>query len=89
MSDSRLREQLARALDWDEAHVGFDKAIAGLTPAQRGARAAGFDHSPWQLLEHLRIAQADILDFCVNAKYVHDRAWPDDYWPTRPTPRRR
>src|SRR5688572_4687969 len=73
MSDTRLREQLARALDWDEAHVGLDKAVEGVPADKRGARPAGFDHSAWQLLEHMRIAQEDILDFCVNAKYVHSR----------------
>ena len=81
-----LRAHLVRMLDWDEAHVGFDKAVAGLPPDRRGARPAGFDHSPWQVLEHMRIAQADILDFCVNDRYVHSRKWPDDYWPAAPAP---
>lgn len=81
-----LRAHLVRLLDWEEAHVGFDKALAGLPPDTRGALAPGFEHSPWQLLEHLRIAQADILDFSVNPSYVHDRAWPDDYWPKAPVP---
>ena len=81
-----LRDQLARALDWKEAHAGFDKAVDGIPPDKRGARAAGFDHSPWQLLEHLRIAQEDILDFCVNAKYEHTMTWPDDYWPAPEPP---
>lgn len=81
-----LRDHLARLLDWDEAHVGFDRAIAGLPPDKRGARAVGFEHSPWQLLEHIRIAQEDILDFCVNAEYEHSMAWPDDYWPAQPAP---
>jgi hypothetical protein len=81
-----FRGHLARLLDWEDAHAGFDKAVAGLAPDKRGARAPGFEHSPWQLLEHLRIAQADILDFCVNPAYVHDRAWPDDYWPKNPEP---
>ena len=67
MSDIRLREQLVRFVDWDDAHVGFDKAIGGIPLATCGARAPGFEHTVWQLLEHLRIAQADILDFCVNA----------------------
>lgn len=81
-----LRTHLVRLLDWDEAHVGFEKALAGLPANLRGARAQGFEHSPWQLLEHLRIAQADILDFCVNGGYVHARTWPDDYWPQSPEP---
>jgi len=81
-----FREHVVRLLDWEDAHAGFDKAVAGLEADKRGARAAGFEHSPWQLLEHLRIAQADILDFCVNPAYVHERAWPDDYWPKNPEP---
>jgi uncharacterized damage-inducible protein DinB len=86
MSDNRLREQLVRILDWGEAHVGFDKGIEGLPAEKRGARAPGFDHTIWQLLEHMRIAQQDILDFCVNPTYVHAMKWPDDYWPKNPEP---
>ena len=82
-----LRDHLVRVLDWEDAHVGFDKAVDGIPPDRRGARAAGFEHSPWQLLEHLRIAQEDILDFCVNANYEHRMAWPDDYWPKEPAPK--
>ena len=81
-----IREHLVSALDWEDAHVGFDKALDGIPADQRGARANGFEHSLWQLLEHLRIAQEDILDFCVNARYEHTRKWPDDYWPTQPAP---
>ena len=73
-------------LEWEEAHVGFDTAVAGLAADRQGVRPAGFDHSAWELLEHLRIAQADILEFCTNATYVHSRKWPDDYWPPRPAP---
>ncbi|PYR74624.1 MAG: ABC transporter [Acidobacteria bacterium] len=86
MSDDALREQLVRFLDWEEAHVGFDKAIDGLPAEKRGGRAAGFEHSVWELLEHMRIAQEDILDFCINPKYVHTMKWPDDYWPAHPAP---
>ena len=86
MSDQALREQLARLLDWEEAHVGFDKAVADLPADTRGARVAGIDHSIWQLVEHMRLAQEDILDFCVNPKYVHTMKWPDDYWPKDPAP---
>jgi hypothetical protein len=80
-----LRDHLVRLLDWEEAHVGFDKAIDGIPVDKRGARAIGFDHSPWQLLEHMRLAQDDILDFCTKANYTHNLTWPDDYWPA-PTP---
>jgi len=82
----RLRSQLARLLDWEEAHVGFDKAVAGIPAAMRGAQVAGFEHSPWQLVEHLRLAQQDLLDFAVNPQYVHALKWPDDYWPKDPAP---
>jgi hypothetical protein len=81
-----LRAHLARVLDWEEAHVGFDKAVDGIPADKRGARAPGFEHSAWQLLEHIRIAQDDILDFCVNPKYEHTMKWPDDYWPANPAP---
>jgi uncharacterized damage-inducible protein DinB len=85
-STDAVREHLVRVLDWEEAHVGFDKAVAGIPADKRGARPAGFEHSPWQLLEHIRLAQDDILDFCVNPKYEHTMKWPDDYWPANPAP---
>lgn len=85
MDEAAVREHLARVLDWEEAHVGFDKAIGGIPADKRGARAPGFEHSPWQLLEHLRLAQEDIYDFCVKANYEHTMKWPDDYWP-QPAP---
>jgi hypothetical protein len=75
-----------RLLDWEEAHVGFDKAVDGIPAAQRGSQIAGFEHSPWQLVEHMRVAQNDLLDFCVNAKYTHALKWPEDYWPRSPAP---
>ena len=81
MPTDAVRDHLVRVLDWEEAHVGFDKAIDGIPADKRGARPAGFDHSPWQLLEHMRLAQEDILEFCTNAKYTHNLKWPDDYWP--------
>lgn len=81
MHDSAVRDHLARLLDWEEAHVGFDSAVDGIPVAARGARADGFDHSPWQLVEHMRLAQDDILDFCMNPNYEQTMKWPDDYWP--------
>lgn len=81
-----LREQLARVLDWQEAHVGFAKVIDGIPADKRGAHAGGFEHSPWQLLEHLRIALRDLVDFATNAEYAHAMKWPDDYWSKKATP---
>lgn len=86
MTPDPLRAHLARVLDWGEAHVTLDKAVEGIPRDKRGAVAAGFEHSPWQLLEHIRIAQKDILAFCVDPRYVHSLAWPGDYWPTQAAP---
>jgi uncharacterized damage-inducible protein DinB len=83
-SDAAVRDHVARLLSWGDAHVGFDDAVAGVPAKVRGRRPSGL-HSPWQLLEHLRIAQHDILDFCRNAKYK-EMHWPDDYWPKAPAP---
>ena len=81
MHEDALRDHLVRLLDWEEAHIGFDKAVDGIPVDKRGACAAGFEHSPWQLLDHMRLAQEDILDFCINPRYQHTLTWPDDYWP--------
>jgi hypothetical protein len=85
-STRALRDHLERVLDWEDAHAGFDKAVDGIPPDKRGARANGFEHSAWQLVEHIRMAQEDILDFCVNPAYEHTMTWPDDYWPRNPAP---
>ena len=80
-----LRAQLARLLDWQDAHVNFEAAVDGLPAEARGRTVDGVPHSIWQLVEHLRIAQHDILDFCVNANY-REMKWPDDYWPANAVP---
>ncbi|HKU63303.1 MAG TPA: DinB family protein [Gemmatimonadales bacterium] len=80
MNESELRAQLARALGWDEAHAGFDRVVEGIGPEFRGRAPGGLPYSPWQLLEHMRLAQEDILEFCRNPDYT-ERRWPDDYWP--------
>jgi hypothetical protein len=81
-SDDELRTHLIRLLDWRDAHVNYDAAVDGIPAAMRGTIPPGLQHSPWQIIEHLRIAQHDILDFCVNPAYQHDMKWPDDYWPS-------
>lgn len=78
--DQPLRDHLKRLLDWGDAHADFDRVVAGLPAQMRGVRPAALPYSPWQLLEHMRLAQADILDFCRNPQY-RQPAWPDDYWP--------
>jgi hypothetical protein len=75
-----VRDLLARVLDWEDAHASFDTAVAELPEQLRGRQPAGLPYSPWQLVEHLRITQHDILDFCVNPEYQTLR-WPDEYWP--------
>jgi uncharacterized damage-inducible protein DinB len=80
-----IRTIIARLLDWEDAHASFDKIVSSLPPKLRGQVPAGLPYSPWQLLEHLRITQQDILDFCVNASYK-ERDWPDDYWPRTKAP---
>jgi hypothetical protein len=84
-SSAAFREHLRRSLAWQDAHAGFDKAVDGFPPHLRGAVVKGFPHSAWQLLEHLRLAQFDILDFSRNPNY-HELKWPDDYWPKSPEP---
>ena len=85
MSDEPLRRYIERLLDWEDAHVGFDAAIEGIPPDARGRQPDGLPYSPWQLLEHMRIAQHDILEFCRDPQYV-EMKWPDEYWPLTPAP---
>lgn len=84
--DVALRKQLAELPTWGAAHVTFEKAVAGIPPRLRGVVPAGLPHSAWQLLEHLRLGQADILAFCRSPKYK-EKKWPDDYWPKSEAPR--
>jgi hypothetical protein len=79
-TESAYREHLARLLTWEDAHVGFDTAVAGIPPEFRGKTPKGAPYSLWQLLEHMRRAQHDILDFCNNPDYK-ELHWPDEYWP--------
>ena len=85
MSDQALRAQLVRILDWEDAHAGFDHAVAGLPARLRGVTPPGWTHSAWQLLEHIRIAQHDILDFCLNPDYVELPSMAD-LWPSSARP---
>lgn len=85
MSDAALREQLGRLLAWEDAHAGFEASVTDVPAEQRGVQPAGLPYSLWQLLEHLRRTQHDILDFCVNPAYVEPE-WPADYWPPTPAP---
>jgi uncharacterized damage-inducible protein DinB len=83
--DQSLRNHLLELLRGRSAHLDFEKAIAGLAPELRGARAAALPHTVWQLLEHLRLAQWDILEFSRNGDYVSPK-WPEGYWPETAAP---
>ena len=77
--DQHLRKHLVELLDGGAAHLSFDEAVADLPAALRGKRPDAFPHTVWHLVEHLRIAQADILDYIDQSG--PELAWPDDYWP--------
>jgi DinB family protein len=80
-----LRQQVAKALEWADAHVDFERVVEGVPADARGRKPQGLPYSLWQLLEHLRLSQRDILEFCRNPKYV-EMKWPDDYWPKADAP---
>jgi len=81
----RMREQIAKQLDSQEAHAGFDKAVKGLAAELRGKKPKGAPHSAWELLEHIRLAQWDILEFTRNPKHESPK-WPEGYWPKTAEP---
>ena len=80
-----LREHLLDLLKGGGAHLTFDKATAGLPAELRGAKPPGVPHTPWRLLEHLRIAQWDILEFTCDPHHVSP-PWPEGYWPASDAP---
>lgn len=85
MDEKALREQLKKALGWGEAHVTWKKAVADFPAKLRGTKPPGVPHSAWELLEHARIAQWDMLEFCRDPKHVSPD-FPSGYWPKNPTP---
>ena len=85
MNLKMLREQLAWNLRVGHAHVSFEQAVADFPPRLRGKRAKGVPWTAWQILEHIRICQWDILDFSRNPNYKEMR-FPDDYWPRTVAP---
>jgi hypothetical protein len=74
------REQLLALLDGVGAHMPFEAAVADFPEAAINAHAPNVPYTPWHLIEHLRLTQADMLDYVTNADYRHKR-WPDDFWP--------
>jgi uncharacterized damage-inducible protein DinB len=83
--DAALREHLLELLRGGHAHATFDAAVADLPAELRGKKPKAAEHTAWQLLEHLRIAQWDILEFSRNSKHVSPK-WPAGYWPQTAAP---
>jgi hypothetical protein len=83
--DASLRKHLVELLKAGNAHVTMADAFADFPVEQRGAYANGLEHTAWQLLEHIRIAQRDILEFSRNPKHVSPD-FPEGYWPKTPCP---
>ena len=80
--DRRLRDQLVGLLRGGNAHMDFATAVADFPEALINARPPNVDYTFWHLIEHLRLTQADILEYVTSAAY-RERDWPDDYWPPR------
>ena len=85
MSEQALRKQLVQLLDWGHAHMKFEDAVKDFPPELRGRRPDGAPHSAWELLEHLRLAQWDILEFARDPKHVSPK-FPSGYWPEGESP---
>jgi hypothetical protein len=84
-NDLALRQHLIELLQGGGAHTKFDDVVKNVPEGLRGRKPAGLPHSLWMLLEHLRIAQWDILEFSRNPKHVSPE-WPEGYWPKKETP---
>jgi hypothetical protein len=85
VNNKPLREHLLYLLRGGGAHVDFEKAIHGLPAKLRGTKPEGAPYSAWQLLEHMRIAQWDILEFSRNPEHISPE-WPSGYWPETEAP---
>ena len=79
------RSIVASALDWEQAHAKLDSALDKLPANLRGKRPDGLPHSVWELVDHIRRTQHDLLEFCRNPEYSEPH-WPDDFWPSSPAP---
>jgi hypothetical protein len=80
-----LREHVLYLLRGGGAHLDFDKSVAGLPAGLRGAKPPGQPHTPWRLVEHMRIAQWDILEFTRNPRHASP-SFPEGYWPAGDAP---
>lgn len=85
MKDSPLTKHLLALLNFEGAHLGFDDAVRGLGPELRGKKVKGAPHTAWQLVEHMRIAQWDIVEFSRDAEHTSPK-FPEGYWPKSEAP---
>jgi hypothetical protein len=86
-SDRALREAVLILLRGGRAHITFEKAVAGFPEDLRGRKPRGLPYTPWQQLEHMRLAQRDILEYIRNPRYVSLK-FPEEYWPAQASPPR-
>jgi hypothetical protein len=84
-NDTAIRDNLVWLLEGGHAHAKFDEVVEGFPSDRAGIRPKGASHSAWEILEHMRIAQNDILRFTLSADYVSPD-WPEGYWPANPAP---
>lgn len=80
-----VTSELTKLLLGGSAHVSLKNALEGLKPENRGVKPEHMPYSIWQLLEHIRIAQWDMLQFCKDATHQSPK-WPDEYWPKETAP---
>jgi uncharacterized damage-inducible protein DinB len=85
MDEHVIRKQLEALVLGEGAHVPLERALDGLPAGLRGKRPTGLAHSVWELLEHIRIAQEDLLQYALDPDWVSP-SWPDGYWPADPAP---
>jgi len=82
MQESVIKDQLLNLLEGVNAHITFEKAIANIPIATINLKVPGIPYSLWELVEHMRLTQFDILDFIQNPHYM-ERKWPEEYWPAK------
>jgi hypothetical protein len=83
--EKSVREHVLYLLGGGGAHVHLEEAVKDFPEKLRGKKVKGIPHTAWQLLEHIRIAQSDILEFSRDSKHVSPK-WPEGYWPETDTP---
>ena len=84
--DRSIRQELSAFLRGDQAHATLDAAVKEMPASLLGKKPARSPHNAWQMLEHIRIALHDLLEFCTNPKYEAPE-WPAGYWPAEESPK--